>query len=865
MVKDGQYSRYINTFDYSLEFIKLKDVYYKAYRKNSLCFSVNGKNYTNHLINITFKFNYKLYNLYRKNLYIHHNYSYNPSDLVDNIYIKDGIIMAIRIDNYVNENHICESDYFEFSTNAYHLKKQPPTLLSRVQLREYLYANGFKCNGIEFVRWKRSSGSSRVGKCMFIDKKLYNRMHKWELCGLKVRKGQKIDLAAFESYISLTCSAIIGQVAIQADEILVIDDYTSKFTEEAIAIEMDTENRLTSDPKEVEVQNSIWDGQSLLDSSLFQGIYKKKGMLVLRNRFFKTCGFNTNIQQWFRDNNITEVRQLSGKTLAKNISQIKMITTPSSVKYLKFGPLEKWLEYLEPDFGVVKYDKPPSFFRGKMVQCHYQLLNTLKFTYSEMDYFLNDSLEYIRLIENNPAVLRFHIGYQVSSPENIAYVSSNDMVYMMLGINQDFTKTRYYSEFRNTLVKALIKNLKRGHVLINGNYSTLFGNGLEMLQASAGLWDFSSKIGIGCVISNRFNPGVKLVASRSPHITMSNTYLSLNTYNAEYSKYFNITNEIICVNSIGENLLQRLSGCDYDSDCVLLTDNAILTSKAEEIANQFLVPVNLVSGQKMKRYYTDKQKADLDSKTSINKIGEIVNLSQELNSKFWDNKKYDMNLYYDICKLSVLSGLEIDSAKKEMPVSTTYEINKLKKRYSLNKKPYFFKTITRENGYKLNKNYKYVYFETSMDYLHRIINKFEKRKKPKDQYEPFYSMLKPFDLQLSGQHYNKRAEIVSAIREFNKDLIELYIKNNRVYATRLRDEFTDYIGAMKLTKGTIFLLFKLVDNAEYRDIRSVLLEVLFKTRNEEFISLLRDSVRIIPELKASLNGELEIYGNKYTA
>jgi hypothetical protein len=40
------------------------------------------------------------------------------------------------------------------------------------ELREHFYTNGFNLNGVHYVRYKRSSGSSRQGKCLFIDEKL---------------------------------------------------------------------------------------------------------------------------------------------------------------------------------------------------------------------------------------------------------------------------------------------------------------------------------------------------------------------------------------------------------------------------------------------------------------------------------------------------------------------------------------------------------------------------------------------------------------------------------------------------------------------------------------------------------------------
>ena len=72
----------------------------------------------------------------------------------------------------------------------------------------------------------------------------------------------------------------------------------------------------------------IWDGESLLDVSEFENAgYGDKGMMLLRNRFFKTCAFNTNLQKWFEDNNIKEIRQLAGYTTARKVEDIKLVIT----------------------------------------------------------------------------------------------------------------------------------------------------------------------------------------------------------------------------------------------------------------------------------------------------------------------------------------------------------------------------------------------------------------------------------------------------------------------------------------------------------------------------------------------------------
>lgn len=103
----------------------------------------------------------------------------------------------------------------------------------------------------------------------------------------------------------------------------------------------------------------------------------------------------------------------------------------------------------------------------------------------------------------------------------------------------------------------------------------------------------------------------------------------------------------------------------FDSDTVMITNNKILYDVAQRNYQHFPVPTKLVESIKLKRYYTPEQQADLDIKTSVNKIGEIINLSAELLSIMWDRLNHGekienvMELYADIAQLDVMSNLEI--------------------------------------------------------------------------------------------------------------------------------------------------------------------------------------------------------------
>ena len=934
-------SRFINSLDYSLDLIKMRQVHKSLFpvadvEQLETVFSFDekgneydevhsrGKEYSCQVINVTFKYSNKEFNRVRGSYYI--RFGYRIDDLVfdDCIAWDDGEIVGVQTGEKVNNPVDAEElPYFIFKDGMYRAKDNIKTCNNVADIRSDIYENGFVCEGIKYVRFKRSSGSSRVGKCLFINERLYNAMHEWEMCGIQVKEGQDIDLAALEPYIALTLSSIIDTIEIKPENILVVDDYKSVFHERAIATRL-VDGRLVSQPEDVEISNSIWDGQSLMDRSLF-GEYSNKGMLLLRARFFKSCCFNTNIQQWFADHGIKKVSQLNGYTRAKKIDDVKLITTPSSIKYLKFGTLDHWLDTLETTFGVVKYEKKTHFFDGRMVQTHYQLINTLQMTYEEVEQFIKPSLDYARMIKTDPAVLRHQISYQYQSPDDTFYTkavtSKNDIIYRLLGMNDRFAKTKMYRNFCNDLIKSFIKNLRCGHVLVRGNYSTLCGNPIEMLKMSIGQFDGSSIIERDTVHCEMFESGKELLGSRSPHVTIGNILVTRNVIRPEIARYMNPTNEIVYVNSIQENLLERLSGADFDSDTMLLTDNEILVTAAKRNYDNFPVPTKLVESAMRNRRYTNREKADLDIKTSVNKIGEIINLSQELNSILWDriNKGASvddvMELYCDISQLDVMSNLEIDSAKRENPANNTRELQLLKKKYDVRDKknrhvrPLFFKYIDGYKGYrddyhvyveqddefqKLFKTDKYkdaqtikkesanniviergrmsyLKHETSMDYLQKCINRFYVPRDKEANHGLSYMLV---SISATKGHYQKEIEqqIIEIAREAKKDINSLWNDNEytnkqkRDKANEIREKFAVALQEIQINEKTMRRLLGKLEE-EYSDVaRFLFFSLLEQVRGfmlSGFHQIIQRSVSPVSVLREDVDGDIQIYDFHY--
>lgn len=900
-LKDGQYNlrKFINSLDYSLDLIELMDIYYKKYRRKDFYFKIKKHKYTTNVINLTFKYSVKEWNQMNKNTFVKFGYDYRNLVFEDCIAKnKDGEIVGIQIGDKVQSpicelpNCFCVEDVeikekkdktkVKETQKQYKKVKEPKTLRTNAELRRELYKNGFVCNGVKYCRMKRSSGSARVGKCLFINEELFKPILKFSSGGITLKKGQEVDLAAYESYISLPSSSIIDTLPILPENILLIDDYESIFREDVI--ETHNENGwLTTSEKKCEIINNIWDGQSLIDVSLM-GDYACYGMILLRNLMFKSCCFNCNIQQWFKDNNITDVSQLNGKTRAKRIEDVKLITTPNSIKYLKFDSYDNWLNNLYPRFGVVKHDKKTHFFGGRLVQTHYQLINTLQLSKDEVREFLQDSLNFAQLLRDNPAVVRHYIKYPNIDEFEIMQkpmLDKNDVVYNLMCINNNFIKTKYYQEFLHDLLASYYKNLKNGHVYVNGNYSTLLGNPIEMLQQSIGTFKGKSQIGVGNIHNIRFGYDKTLLGSRSPHVTMGNIWLATNKENKLIDCYFNLTEEIVCINSIGENVLQRLSGADFDSDTVLLTDNQILIRAAKRNYHVFKTPTSFVTAKKVKRYYTPEEQADLDIKTSVNKIGEIINLSQELNSLLWDKMYHGSSyndvkeLYYDICQLDIMSGIEIDKAKKEFDIDNSKELDKMREKYKeelsdeyhKKKMPHFFSHISRQKGYYNPEKKNYCKYHTSMDYLQTVVNGFKIKNPYKKDWLPFVAILDNSKFRTSDINQKQINKIYSLLKKYVADRKILFAsdlateekrsRNSLLYESLKSDIESETIGF-----STMFRLLSSIENKENSQIKNILLPMMFLCGNKSFVNNIIHSIQDIDCLEPDGN-DIKLFNIDY--
>lgn len=237
-------------------------------------------------------------------------------------------------------------------------KKRMKRFITRKKLREMAYRDGITINGIHYVNFQRSSSKARTGNVLFIDDRYFDEMEQWQNMDIPFRHivrsedrknpnpFEETDLVSTRSYSSLTSSAIIGTLNIDPYSILLIDDVAGKGEMECNVVRNvseDGKSHLVIEEENYEQSTDLWDGQSLLDESVFATSYKNKGFLLLRNHFLKSAAFNTKLQDYFRehfsdcDESEKIVKDRFGNEfLAKDIL---MVTTKNSCKIFKFADI----------------------------------------------------------------------------------------------------------------------------------------------------------------------------------------------------------------------------------------------------------------------------------------------------------------------------------------------------------------------------------------------------------------------------------------------------------------------------------------------------------------------------------------------
>ena len=617
----------------------------------------------------------------------------------------------------------------------------------KLKLRNLLYMNGFDAETRDgtkhYVLYKRSASKAKAGSCLFIWDELYEHMqNEWTWMSKPIAPEEYVDLTSVRAYEALTLSSITKTFPLKKENILIIDSPTGntitgnrrilchehkgdddeiilRTIEECencpLCARRNTKVRRACREEVTSLGNRIWDGQALLDESVFDELYPDEnefhGMVLLRNKFFKACAFNTKIKKYYAQNKIKTVTDMFGNQL--NAADIKLIITPDCLKYLKFAAdlfdrgsenknlkaaYSHWLVQ-KTDFGVVKEDKPSN--RGGKHKIGYQILNTLPFTPAETEGLFNMEKDYLDGLYSDIDKLMRII------PKDSA---KGRFIYTMLEAQPDrFSKTPVFRKYRTQLVNNYKQKVMSGELFVEGDMYTLCSMPFEMLKFSAYPdEEIKPLIAKDEVYIYGLKPGNRVVLCRYPHLSAGSVCVLKSASSGEYTRWFNLKDSesgsnIVIVSPWESNIMAKLGGADFDSDTALFIKNDIIQAAAGRLVESkngdFLTEVlgveedglpvaqagPILKGDAILSGSFNRDKSELDDKLSVSqiRIGGISNDTQLFNSYLMEElmkKKPDAEyvrlIYECIIKMAVLNELEIDRAKHAIRIGT-YSQNKM--------------------------------------------------------------------------------------------------------------------------------------------------------------------------------------------
>lgn len=564
---------------------------------------------------------------------------------------------------------------------------------SKEAIREEFYRNGvdvtytttnkqgevIKAEKIHYRMLYRSTGKAKAGSCMFICEGLYKKAHDFLYMGIKLPKNNAPIVEA-SAYVSLVASSVVDRICINPKNILILEDVDSFFRTNVVSVETN-ENKecFAKTIKDYQVKNTLFDGQALIDKSIFPSW--GNGYILLRHHMCKTAAFKADIKAFFKDyfgeeyNQATVVDMFGNEHYAKDI---QMITTDNAMKWLKFDiSYEYWCERVNMNgnmFGIVKTAHKSKF--GEVQRMSYQMINSLDV--GIMKNVSKVSREYIMSLKSDDDVFLQYLR------DNTNFSNDFDVLVALCEQNPDFIRCDYFIERRRKIIKGYIHKFKTGKVIQEGDNLVMVGSPYAMLLHAVGEdveKDDTLKgrdDAIECY-TKRFPPNLQLAGFRNPHNGKNNILSLYNVDSEKLNKYFDIGQQCVAVNCIHTDLQDRANGCDFDSDSIYCTNQVDIAQYAKYCYKHYPTIVNNIP--KEKNCYTNSMAdyALIDNNLSHSQlaIGESSNLAQLALTYTYN---YDDRKYKDyVCILSVLAQVSIDSAKRRYDIDIANEIRRIKR------------------------------------------------------------------------------------------------------------------------------------------------------------------------------------------
>lgn len=461
-----------------------------------------------------------------------------------------------------------KKDELESKASEFDISKQDLRIMYYVNGVDikHLYKNKDGTKTEELIHYKmlfRTPGKAKKGTVMFIRQELFDVASDFLRMGIKLPE-TNTPIVEIGAYSSLSTSSIVAKIKIEPENILFIKDVDSYFKTRAVSIEIDEARHCYAKTlDDYEMKNTMFDGQALIDSSIFPNW--GDGYILLRHHFCKMAAFCTNIQLFFKDYFGEDYEDAVLTDMfghEHKASDIKLITTENAVKWLKFNiSYEYWCKRVWQNgamFGIVKTAHRSKL--GNVQQMSYQMVNSLDM--DSMEDVVKPTLEYIEKLKND------EIAFLNYLKDNVNFSNDYDVLISLVEQDGDFTHSQYFKDRKYKIIKDYIEHIKYGKLIQNADNLTIVGSPYAMLLHSVGEDvenddTFQQEDCATQCYTGRFADGEYLAGFRNPFNSRNNLDYLHNVYNEKIGRYFKLGEMIIAVNLLHTDFQNRNNGLVY--------------------------------------------------------------------------------------------------------------------------------------------------------------------------------------------------------------------------------------------------------------------------------------------------------------
>ena len=454
----------------------------------------------------------------------------------------------------------------------------------------YRACEGFKVNGIRYVRLLGTNGGVKCSTIVFVSERLAPELRR------RIDNGRNTEVpqipAKLEAYRALTCS---GSIPVSMPHgILLVPDCITQFREDVITLNDEADGEPIMElVKDYLIELDESDGYGLILPSLAQRWSDELNLGYMASGMNTRCSWTKGMVFCFDFLDFAE-KVAGGNYVVKDawgndvdIRNVEMILTTSMLKLWRcYDSMEHYLQCCAENhysFAITK--TCPDELENRR-DLNYQFIQSYQLDDDQVEELISPTISEIHGILSNDyhKTLLYLRGMNVT--DDNAFTGPSDFVKALMidrrMMNDPFVRRKIYR-----IIKTRIDEAKIGVIGVHGNYSILCGDPYALAQSVFGL----SVTGLlkADEIYNRYwlDSGAERVACFRAPMTCMNNIVRMNVCRNDDAQYWYQYMKTSTMINAWSSLANSLNGADKDGDLLFITDNRVLVENVRETPSIF--------------------------------------------------------------------------------------------------------------------------------------------------------------------------------------------------------------------------------------------------------------------------------------